>query len=73
VTEEERVDRDFSWLTRNIVKLQKKYAGKWIAVINKKIVGAGKTAKEAYDRALKKHPFQKPLLGVVPTGECLIL
>ena len=73
MTEEERVDRDFSWLNKNIIKLQKKYAGKWIAVVNKKIAGVGKTAREAYNRAVKKYPFRKPLLGVVPTGECLIL
>lgn len=72
-TEEERIDEDFSWLTKNTARLQKKYGGKWIAIVKKKIVGVGKTAVEASKKAQKKYPLQKALLGVVPTEECLIL
>jgi len=71
--EKKRIDQDFHWLLRNMIKLQKKYPGKWVAVVNKKIAGIGKTAIEAYKKARKLFPKEEPLLDVIPTGECLIL
>ena len=71
--EEDRINQDFQWLVKNMIKFQKKYAGKWVAVVNKKIAGIGKTAVEAYKKAKKLFPQNEPLLDVVPTRECLIL
>ena len=42
-----------------------RYAGKWIAVVDKKIF-AGKTLKEVYAKAKKYAPEKEPLLGRVP-------
>lgn len=71
--EEKRINNDFKWLAKNMIKLQKKHAGQWVAVVSKKIAGMGKTAIEAYKKAKKKFPNNEPLLDVVPSRECLIL
>lgn len=71
--EKKRINQDFQWLARNMVKLQKKYAGRWVAIVNQKIVGIGKSAVEVYKKAKKSFPQNEPLLDVVPTRECLIL
>lgn len=67
------VTQDLSWVAKSTPELQKEFAGKWVAVVNKEIVGWGDTAKEAYKRARETYPQIKPLLGVIPTEECLIL
>lgn len=67
------LNQDLSWVAKSTPELQEKFAGKWVAIINKEIVGWGDTAKEAYKGAREKYPKIKPLLGVVPTEECLIL
>jgi len=61
----ERVEQDFNWLIRRASKTHKKYAGKWIAVVNKKIVGVGKTAPAAYKKAKKIYPQDEPLLEAI--------
>ncbi|MFH1386932.1 MAG: DUF5678 domain-containing protein [bacterium] len=71
--EKERIDKDYKWLLINMIKLQKKHSGKWIAVVNKQIAGMGKTAGLAYNQAKKRFPQNEPLLDVVPSTECLIL
>ena len=66
-------DTDFLWLTKHTPELQKRYAGKWIAIVHQEVTGVGDTASEAYNQSRKKYPTMKPLLNVVPTEECLIL
>ncbi len=47
--------------------IYKKYKGLWVALADDEItvLASGKTAKEAWDRALKKG-FKKPILMGVP-------
>ena len=47
--------------------IYKKYKGKWVALgqDEQTVLASGKTAKEAWDRALKKG-FQKPILTRMP-------
>ena len=71
--EEKRLNDDFNWLVKNMAGLQKKSAGKFIAVINKHIVGIGKSAKEAYLKAKKAYPDKEPLMDLVPVKEFLLL
>ena len=66
-------DTDFVWLTKHTFELQKRYAGKWIAVIHQQVTRVGDTASEAYNQSRKKYPNLKSLLNVVPTEENLIL
>lgn len=51
----------------------RKYAGKWIAIINKKVVASGQDASRVYFQALKKHPKAKPSLAKIPGKQTLVL
>ncbi len=46
-------DVDFAWLINNGPQIYEKYAGKWIAVHESKVVGVGATATEAATHARK--------------------
>ncbi len=72
-TEEERVNEDFLWLSKNTPLLQKKYGERWIAIINKKVVSSGDDAKRAYNEAKKKFPEKEPLLDFIPKRRLLVL
>jgi len=54
-------------LDPNYKLLEKKYADKWVAIESKsgKIVGAGKSAKVAYEQSQKKG-VKEPVLTKVP-------
>ncbi len=73
VPDEKRLKEDFKWLAKNTANLQKNNAGKFIAIVNKSVVGLGKTAKEAYAKAKKAFPDKEPLLDMVPQKEFLLL
>ncbi len=47
--------------------IYKKYKGSWVALQSdeKTVISSGKTAKEAWDKALKKG-FKKPILTQMP-------
>ena len=45
---------DFNWLVEHSPEIFEKYAGKWIAVHDGKIVGVGDTAPEAAKQAREK-------------------
>ena len=46
-----------------------KYAGKWVVMINNKIVAYGKTLKKVMAEAKKKYPTTIPFVAKIPTGE----
>ena len=50
----------------NVSKIAKKYAGQWVAFAEdrKTLLASGKTAKEAYSKAKKKH--LNPVLSYMP-------
>lgn len=72
VPQEKRQHQDFVWLGKNMRKLQEKYAGKFVAVVNKH-VSFGKDAIEAYKKSRTNYPEQEPLMSVVPSKDCLLL
>lgn len=41
------------------------HAGKWLAIIDKKIVASGKDVNNVIDEAKKKYPNKKPLITKV--------
>jgi len=72
-TEEDRINEDFLWLGRNMPRLQKDYEEKWIAIVDKSIVGYGEDAKEAYSKAKQEFPDKEPLLNFIPKKKLLVL
>ena len=52
----------------NIIKAYKKYRGQWVAFKDdqKTVISSGKTAKEAYNKAIAKG-FDSPILSHMPS------
>ena len=65
-------EEDFEWYARSFEEL-KPYKGKHIAIWQKKVIGFGETAKEAYEMAKKADPNSRPALAFIPEKEDLIL
>lgn len=51
--------------------LAKRFAGQHIAIVGEEVF-AGKTPREAYEKARNKHPGETPLLTYIPEGEAFI-
>ena len=49
------------------------YAGKWIAIVEGKVVASGDRADEVYDKAKGMYPNKEVMLAKVPTADTLIL
>ncbi len=50
-----------------------KYSGKYVAIVDDKVIASGENAKEVLELALKIFPNKKPLLAKIPTQDTLIL
>lgn len=72
VPEQKRKEQDFEWLSKNMCKLQQKYAGKVAAIVNKH-ASIGKDAIEAYNKSKKQYPDNEPVLAAIPTKDSLLL
>ncbi len=70
---EKILKNDSEWLSENMAKLQESYEGKWIAIVNKKIIAFGKNFGEAFDMAKRKFPNISPLIDYVPKKEALVI
>ncbi len=47
---------DFAWLAEHSREIYQKYSGKWIAVLDGRVVGVADTATEAARQAEQAHP-----------------
>ncbi len=50
-----------------------RYAGKWIAIVDQKVVASGNDAEKVYRKAKIKYPKKKPSIAKVPMKEILVL
>jgi len=66
MTEEEEI----RWFSKANLS---KYIGKYIAIVDNKVVAYGDNAKEVWEDAKRKHPDKTPSLAKVPEEELLIL
>lgn len=62
--------KNYLWYVKADVS---KYKGKWIAIVNQKVVAVGARAKDVVEEAEKKYPTEQLCLAKVPTEETLIL
>jgi hypothetical protein len=67
-----QIDEDFIWYAEN-PKVFERYRGMHVAIWNKKVIGYGKSARQAYEMAKKSHPESEPTLTFIPKEEELIL
>ena len=49
------------------------YEGKYIAIVGKKVVSSGSSAKETWDKARKKLPKSIPTIAKIPKKEVMVL
>lgn len=66
------VDEDFIWYLEH-PEVFEEYRGKHVAIWNKRVIGYGESAKQAYEVAKKNYPESKPTLAFIPIEEELIL
>ncbi len=49
------------------------FAGKWIAIVDSKVVASSDSPKEVMEKAANEYPGKKPLIARAPTKHLLIL
>ena len=64
------VSDNYEWYVKTDTS---KYAGKWIAIMNGKIVASGEDADKVYREAEKECPDGKFSIAKVPCDEILVL
>jgi Family of unknown function (DUF5678) len=65
--------REFRFYVSKAPEINKRFAGKHVAIIGDRIVASGKSPLEVWNRAKKLHPQSKPLLAYVPKRDTLVL
>lgn len=69
------MDKDDLWIVEHFSELVIKHAGKYIAVVNEKLVAVGDSGKEVEDKARQFEPNKMPSVLRVPREEdmaCLL-
>lgn len=69
------MDRDDLWLVEHFSELVSKYAGKYIAVVNERVVAVGESGTEVEAKAREMEPHKIPSVLRVPREEdmaCLL-
>jgi len=64
------MSKNYEWYVKADVS---KYAGKWIAIVDEKVIVEGEDAKKVYNEAKERFPQKKPSLAKVPTKDTLVL
>ncbi|OGY29312.1 MAG: hypothetical protein A3F35_01230 [Candidatus Woykebacteria bacterium RIFCSPHIGHO2_12_FULL_45_10] len=59
------LEKEYNFYLKNQTELLKKYSGKFIVIVDEKVLGAYQTEKEAFDEAIKTHE-----LGTFLIQEC---
>ncbi len=65
--------REFRFYVSKAPEINRRFAGKHVAIIGDQIVASGKSPLEVWKRAKKSHPQSKPLLAYVPKHDTLVL
>lgn len=59
--------------TMTIGKGMEKYEGRWIGIVDKKIVANGDNAKKVFDEVKKNHPKKVPFVMKIPSDGVMLL
>lgn len=62
--------KDFKWFVGAELS---EYKGRYIAIVNKRVVAHGENAKEVWTDAKRKYPEKIPALAKIPKDDILIL
>lgn len=69
------MDKDDIWIVEHFSELVTKYPGKYIAVVNEKLVAVGDSGKEVEEKAREIEPKKIPSVLRIPREEdmaCLL-
>jgi hypothetical protein len=75
IESEEFLD-DMKWGEENYSELMRKYPGKWVAIVSKKVIGIGRSMSEAEEEAhwrslkIKILATGYSMRGIIPREEC---
>ncbi|EKD61994.1 MAG: hypothetical protein ACD_52C00325G0005 [uncultured bacterium] len=61
---------DYEWFLKADLS---QYKGKYVAIVDRKIVSSGKNAKSVYLKALKRLPKTRPTLAKIPPENMMVL
>ena len=65
--------RELRFYVSSAREINKRFAGKHIAIIGDEVVASGKSPMYVWKRAKKLHPQGKPVLAFVPKDDTLVL
>ncbi|MGD0070557.1 MAG: DUF5678 domain-containing protein [Candidatus Bathyarchaeia archaeon] len=65
--------KELTFYITDAEKINKKYGGKHIAIVDDKVVASGSDPKEVWEKAKKKYPNKQPVLVFVPKEDTLVL
>lgn len=61
-------EKELNWISLHFDELEK-YAGKWVAILDEKVIAAGDTVKEVMIVVQKSGVRESPLVTIVPTKD----
>jgi len=70
IKKELKISPEFDFFLHNPLT---KYEGRYVAILGRKVVASGLSAKEVWDEAAKKYPKQIPTIAKLPKKEILVM
>lgn len=65
-----KISSEFDFFLHNPLT---RYEGKYVAILGKKVVASGISAKDVWDEVIKKYPNQIPTIAKLPKNEILVM
>ena len=62
--------KDLEWFAKADLT---KYSGRYVVIVNKKVVASGANAKKVWEEAKKKYPKKVSYLAKIPQDETFVL
>jgi hypothetical protein len=63
---------ELTFYIKDAEKINKKYSGKHIAIVDNQVVASGSDPKAVWEKAKKKCPKKQPVLAFVPKEDILL-
>ena len=65
--------KELTFYVANAEEINRKFRGKYIAIVDDKVVASGDDPRKDWEEANKKCPEKQPVLAFVPKEETLVL
>ncbi len=64
------MNKDTEWFSKTDLS---EYKGKYIAIVDKKVIASGANARIVWEEAKKKYPTKKSTIAKIPEDETFVL